>query len=67
MLRDQVFVLDHMYMSVFATCGWILRLRRHDRAARVDSPGAGPAGGIRGSDGVDVDVETGGRAHRAGT
>jgi ATP-binding cassette subfamily B protein len=26
MLRDQVFVLDHMYMSVFATSGWILRL-----------------------------------------
>ena len=26
MLRDQVFVLDHMYMSVFATLGWILRL-----------------------------------------
>src|SRR5438132_14183032 len=26
MLRDQVFVLDHMYMSVFATCGWSLRL-----------------------------------------
>ncbi len=25
-LRDQVFVLDHMYMSVFATAGWILRL-----------------------------------------
>ena len=25
-LRDQIFVLDHMYMSVFATCGWILRL-----------------------------------------
>jgi ATP-binding cassette, subfamily B, bacterial len=25
-LRDQVFVLDHMYMSVFTTCGWILRL-----------------------------------------
>jgi ATP-binding cassette subfamily B protein len=25
-LRHQVFVLDHMYMSVFATCGWILRL-----------------------------------------
>jgi ATP-binding cassette subfamily B protein len=25
-LRDQVFVLDHMYMSVFSTCGWILRL-----------------------------------------
>ncbi|MBV9545649.1 MAG: ABC transporter ATP-binding protein, partial [Chloroflexi bacterium] len=25
-LRDQVFVLDHMYLSVFSTCGWILRL-----------------------------------------
>jgi ATP-binding cassette, subfamily B, bacterial len=26
MLRDQVFVLDHMYMSVFSTLGWMLRL-----------------------------------------
>jgi ATP-binding cassette subfamily B protein len=26
LLRDQVFVLDHMYMSVFSTLGWILRL-----------------------------------------
>ena len=26
MLRDQVFVLDHMYMSLFTTCGWVLRL-----------------------------------------
>jgi ATP-binding cassette subfamily B protein len=26
MLRDQVFVLDHMYMSLFASCAWILRL-----------------------------------------
>jgi ATP-binding cassette subfamily B protein len=26
MLRNQVFVLDHMYMSVFATLGWFLRL-----------------------------------------
>ena len=25
-LRKQVFVLDHMYMSLFSTCGWILRL-----------------------------------------
>jgi ATP-binding cassette subfamily B protein len=25
-LRHQVFVLDHMYMSVFSTSGWILRL-----------------------------------------
>jgi ATP-binding cassette, subfamily B, bacterial len=26
MLRNQVFVLDHMYTSLFTTCGWILRL-----------------------------------------
>jgi ATP-binding cassette subfamily B protein len=26
MLRNQVFVLDHMYMSLFTTCAWILRL-----------------------------------------
>ena len=26
LLRNQVFVLDHMYMSVFSTAGWILRL-----------------------------------------
>jgi len=25
-LRDQVFVLDHMYMSLFGTAGWVLRL-----------------------------------------
>jgi ATP-binding cassette subfamily B protein len=25
-LRDHVFVLDHMYMSMFSTCGWLLRL-----------------------------------------
>jgi ATP-binding cassette subfamily B protein len=25
-LRNQVFVLDHMYMSLFSTLGWILRL-----------------------------------------
>src|SRR5256884_6968213 len=26
MLRNQIFVLDHMYMSLFSTCAWILRL-----------------------------------------
>ncbi|MBI3892132.1 MAG: ABC transporter ATP-binding protein [Candidatus Wallbacteria bacterium] len=26
MLRNQVFVLDHIYMSLFSTCGWLLRL-----------------------------------------
>ncbi len=25
-LRTQVFVLDHMYLSLFSTCGWIVRL-----------------------------------------
>jgi ATP-binding cassette subfamily B protein len=25
-LRDQVFVLDHIYMSIFSTAGWVLRL-----------------------------------------
>jgi ATP-binding cassette subfamily B protein len=25
-LRDQVFVLDHLYMSLFSTCAWIVRL-----------------------------------------
>src|SRR6185369_1670728 len=26
MLRNQIFVLDHMYVSLFSTIGWILRL-----------------------------------------
>src|SRR6202789_2822191 len=26
MLRNHVFVLDHMYMSLFSTLGWVLRL-----------------------------------------
>jgi ATP-binding cassette subfamily B protein len=26
MLRDQVFVLNHIFMSIFSTCGWFLRL-----------------------------------------
>src|SRR5206468_4077841 len=25
-LRNQVFFLDHLYVSLFSTCGWILRL-----------------------------------------
>ncbi len=25
-LRNHVFMLDHMYMSLFSTCGWLLRL-----------------------------------------
>jgi ATP-binding cassette subfamily B protein len=26
LLRNHVFVLDHLYMSLFSTCGWFLRL-----------------------------------------
>jgi ATP-binding cassette subfamily B protein len=26
LLRNHVFFLDHMYMSLFSTCGWVLRL-----------------------------------------
>lgn len=35
MLRNQVFVLDHMYMSLFSTVGWILRLGVTDRKSVV--------------------------------
>ena len=40
-LREQIFTLDHMYMSVFSTAGWILRLGHHRGAARHRQPGAG--------------------------
>ena len=55
-LRDTIFVLDHMYMSVFSTAGWIVRLGGHGRAARVDSSRAGAARALRDSDGVHIDV-----------
>ncbi len=69
-LRDQVFVLDHMYMSLFSTCGWMSAARRDHGAADVDSLVAGAAGGICVADGADVDVATsggtrGGRTRRA--
>ena len=40
MLRDQVFVLDHIFMSMFSTCGWILRLGVTVALLIVDPPGA---------------------------
>ena len=40
MLRNQVFVLDHMYMSLFSTCGWILRLGVTVALLDVDPSGA---------------------------
>ena len=62
-LRNQVFVLDHMYMSLFSTCGWILRLGVTAGAADVDPPGAGAARRLRAADGAHVDA--GGRASSA--
>ena len=44
-LRNQVFMLDHMYMSLFTTCAWILRLVIMLGTAGVDSSGARAAGG----------------------
>ena len=39
-LRDQVFALDHLFMSLFSTAGWIIRLGRDAPAARRGEPGA---------------------------
>ena len=49
-LRDQVFVLDHMYMSVFSTVGLDPPPRRHRRPAGLDQPGADPARAVRPAD-----------------
>ena len=62
MLRDQVFVLDHMYMSVFSTCGWILRLGVTMALLVSIHPALAAARGLRAADGADVDVAAGGRA-----
>ena len=40
-LREQVFVLDHLYMSLFSTAGWILRLAVTVALLVVHQPGAG--------------------------
>ncbi len=66
MLRNQVFVLDHMYMSLFSTLGWILRLGRDHGVIGVDSSRALAASGVRHSNSVDLNVAAGGGALRAG-
>ena len=66
MLRNQVFVLDHMYMSLFSTLRVDPAARRDDRAAGVDSSGAGAAGGVRAADGAHLDVAARRRARGAG-
>ena len=55
-LRDQVFVLDHMYMSLFSTCGWILRLGVTVALVDVDPPGPGAPRRLRSADRAHVDV-----------
>ena len=64
MLRNQVFVLDHMYMSLFSTCGWILRLGVTVALLVSIHPALRAARGVRAADGADVDLAAGGRARR---
>ena len=47
MLRDQVFVLDHMYMAVFSMAGWILRLAVTIALLVSVHPGARAPDGVR--------------------
>ena len=61
-LRDQVFVLDHMYLSVFSTAGFLLRLGHHDRAARLRRPRPAAARGVRAPDRGHLELAAGGRA-----
>ena len=64
MLRNQVFVLDHMYMSLFSTCGWILRLGVTVALLMSIHPALAAARRVRAADGAHVDVAAGGRARR---
>ena len=65
-LRDQVFVLDHMYMSVFSTCGWILRLAVTVALLVSIHPALALLAAVRAADRADVDVAAGRRARGAG-
>ena len=56
MLRDQVFVLDHMYMSVFSTCGWILRLGVTVALLMSIHPALVLLARLRAADGAHVDL-----------
>ena len=61
-LRNQVFVLDHMYMSLFTTAGWILRLGVTMALLDVDSSCARSAGGVGLADSGLIGVAARGRA-----
>ena len=64
-LRDQVFVLDHMYMSLFTTCGWVLRLGVTVVLLDLDPSRARAARRVRAADGVHVDLAARRRARGA--
>ena len=65
-LRDQVFVLDHLYMSVFSTLGWILRLAVTMALLMSINPALGLLAAVRRADRVDLVMAARGRAGRAG-
>ena len=65
-LRDQIFVLDHMYLSLFSTCGWMLRLGVTVEPARVDPCRAGASGAVRAADCADLELASGGGAAGSG-
>ena len=64
-LRNQVFMLDHMYMSLFATCGWILRLGVTIALLMSIHPALALLVVVRRAAGVHVDVAAGRRARSA--
>ena len=61
-LRNQVFVLDHMYVSLLGTIGWLFRVGDHPRPARIDRSAAAVAGRLRRADGDHLDLASRRRA-----
>ena len=53
-LRDQVFVLDHLYMSLFSTCGWLLRLAATLVLLTTISPALRPRCGFNSTRGFQI-------------
>ncbi len=66
MLRNQVFVLDHMYLSVFFHAGVGSPAGRNDGVVGVDSPGVDVVGDLCHSNGSDLHMAARCRASRAG-
>jgi hypothetical protein len=67
MLRDQVFALDHLFLSLFSTLGWLLRLAFTVVLVALDPPGARPARAVRRAAGADRFVASADRARDGGT